>query len=86
MLQEDPITKPVATWTRDDLTVLLGREESEYLEVKGSATAVETDSGKAILARALAGLTSASGGFVIVGTQDGGDRIESYPGIPVSED
>jgi ribosomal protein S10 len=65
--------------------LLIGRVETEYLEVKGSDTDID-GSGRGGLAKELAGMISASGGYVVIGTEPGEDRVSAYPGLDVQPD
>ena len=77
----NPLTKPIDDWTAEDLDALRGATESEYLELKGDDVDISSVTGRSIVARAIAGLMSTDGGYLIVGTTSGADEVEGYPGV-----
>lgn len=52
-MPDEPLSKSVDTWTRDDLDLLIGRVETEYLELKGSDTDIG-GSGRGAVAKEIA--------------------------------
>lgn len=82
-MPSDPLSRPLDDWNQTDLDQLVGRSESEYLELKGSKTDIRSN-GRQVVAKAIAGMVSASGGYVVIGTEAGKDGVTAYPGIEVT--
>lgn len=85
-MPDDPLTKPIEAWTLSDLENLRGASESEYLELKGDEVDIASTGGRSSIARAVAGLMSGFGGYLILGATSGTDTFEGYPGLAVNSD
>ena len=84
-MQTDPLARPVEGWSRADLDELVGREETIRLELKGAKLDISSRSGRRKIAREVAGMQSAAGGYIVIGTEPGSDVVTTFPGLAVGE-
>ncbi len=82
---DDPLQKPLATWSTEDVSSLIGRSESQQLEVKGPELDITKAGDRKRLAQEFAGMMSADGGLVILGAIENDDVIEGLPGLDIDD-
>lgn len=80
----NPLGTPLTDWTQAEALALVGAPESDRLEFKSYRLDVSDRDNKVKLAREVAAMATESGGFIVLGSDDG-DELHEFRGHGVGD-